>query len=227
MSLLQKQEKVSFYSFLRQISDFFLSGLVAAVRFRKPRLALQAEQALFFCEPHTWPLRLHYAVYLDPYYHPSKRRHVCLIFFLLCARFAIWIRMQVQGCPRELHGGWIEHRGDPQLIPMCPVVSMFCLLYLDLSEWPQKKTKRTPGTKWDQSAQFGSGSSLLARKGGFGLQARNRTKIGKIWGKLFYLQLELFCLQLSFFAYSPLRPLLETLSHCKQKAPTVSKQPKL
>ena len=37
-------------------------------------------------------------------------------------------------------------------------------------------------------------------------------------GKLFYLQLELFYLQLSFFAYSPLRPLLETLSHCKQKS---------
>ena len=41
-------------------------------------------------------------------------------------------------------------------------------------------------------------------------------------GKLFYWQLELFCLQLSFFAYSPLRPFLEALSHCKQKAPTVS-----
>ena len=37
-------------------------------------------------------------------------------------------------------------------------------------------------------------------------------------GKLFYLQLELFCLQLSFFAYSPLRLLLEALSHCKQKS---------
>ena len=36
-------------------------------------------------------------------------------------------------------------------------------------------------------------------------------------GKLFYLQLELLCLQLSFFAYSPLRPLLDALSHCKQK----------
>ena len=38
------------------------------------------------------------------------------------------------------------------------------------------------------------------------------------WGKLFYLQLELFCLQLSFFAYSPLRPSLDALSHCKQKS---------
>ena len=36
-------------------------------------------------------------------------------------------------------------------------------------------------------------------------------------GKLFYSQLELFCLQLSFFAYSPLRPLLDALSHCKEK----------
>ena len=38
------------------------------------------------------------------------------------------------------------------------------------------------------------------------------------WGKLFYLQLELFCLQLGFFAYSSLRCLLDTLSHCKQKS---------
>ena len=30
-------------------------------------------------------------------------------------------------------------------------------------------------------------------------------------GKFFYLQLELFCLQLSFCAYSPLRPLLDAL----------------
>ena len=39
-----------------------------------------------------------------------------------------------------------------------------------------------------------------------------------VWGKLFYLQLELFCLQLRFFAYSPLRPLLDALSRCKQKS---------
>ena len=45
----------------------------------------------------------------------------------------------------------------------------------------------------------------------------------KIGGSFFYLQLELLCLQLSFFANSPLRPLLDALSHCKQKAPTVSK----
>ena len=43
-------------------------------------------------------------------------------------------------------------------------------------------------------------------------------------GKLFYLQLELFCLQLSFFAYSPLRPLLEALSHCKQKSSNCKQQ---
>ena len=38
---------------------------------------------------------------------------------------------------------------------------------------------------------------------------------GKKRGKLFYLQLELFCLQLSFFAYSPLRCMLDALSHCQ------------
>ena len=43
-------------------------------------------------------------------------------------------------------------------------------------------------------------------------------------GKLFDLQLELCYLQLSFFAYSRLRPLLDALSHCKQKAPTVSRK---
>ena len=37
-------------------------------------------------------------------------------------------------------------------------------------------------------------------------------------GKLFDLQLELFCIQSSFFAYSPLRPLLDALSQCKQKS---------
>ena len=37
-------------------------------------------------------------------------------------------------------------------------------------------------------------------------------------GKLFYLQLELSYLQLSFFAYSPLRPLLDAPCHCKQKS---------
>ena len=46
-------------------------------------------------------------------------------------------------------------------------------------------------------------------------------------GNLLFLQLELCCLQLSFFAYSPLRPLLEALSHCKQKTPTVSETLKL
>ena len=35
---------------------------------------------------------------------------------------------------------------------------------------------------------------------------------------LFYLQLEPFCSQLSAFAYSPLRPLIDALSHCKQKS---------
>ena len=40
----------------------------------------------------------------------------------------------------------------------------------------------------------------------------------KIGGKLFCLQLELFCLQLSFLACSPLRGLPEALSHCKQES---------
>ena len=36
-----------------------------------------------------------------------------------------------------------------------------------------------------------------------------------------------WCLQLSFFAYSPLRPLLDALPHCKQKALIVSKKAKI
>ena len=43
-------------------------------------------------------------------------------------------------------------------------------------------------------------------------------------GKLFYLELELFYLQLSFFADSPLRCFLDTLPHCKQRSSTVSKK---
>ena len=54
-------------------------------------------------------------------------------------------------------------------------------------------------------------------------------------GGFFYLQLELFCLQLSFFAYSPLRPLLDALSPIvskegktvSKKAPTVSRKAKM
>ena len=38
-----------------------------------------------------------------------------------------------------------------------------------------------------------------------------------LW-KLSYFQLELFCLQMNFFAYSALRCLLDVLSHCKQKS---------
>ena len=46
-------------------------------------------------------------------------------------------------------------------------------------------------------------------------------------GKLFYLQLELFFSQLSFFAYSPLRPLLDMhFPSVSKKAPTVSKEAK-
>ena len=41
--------------------------------------------------------------------------------------------------------------------------------------------------------------------------------VNQIWGKFFYLQFELFCLQLSFFACSPLGRLLDALFHCKQK----------
>ena len=52
-------------------------------------------------------------------------------------------------------------------------------------------------------------------------------KGGSIKKMFFYLQLEFFCLQLSFFASSPLRPLLDALSHCKQKTKTVSKKAKI
>ena len=47
------------------------------------------------------------------------------------------------------------------------------------------------------------------------------------WGKLFYLQLELFCLQLSFCAYSPSRPFLDALFIVSEKAPIVSKKAKV
>ena len=42
---------------------------------------------------------------------------------------------------------------------------------------------------------------------------KSRTESVRIvWGETFYLQLEFFCLRLSFFAYSPLRCLLESTS---------------
>ena len=54
--------------------------------------------------------------------------------------------------------------------------------------------------------------------------------LGNVWGmsgKLFYSQLELFCLQLSFFAYSPERLLLDALfPTVSKKAPIVSKEAK-
>ena len=43
-------------------------------------------------------------------------------------------------------------------------------------------------------------------------------------GDVFFFPLELFWLRFSFFAYSPL---LDALSHCKHKAPTVSKKAKI
>ena len=45
---------------------------------------------------------------------------------------------------------------------------------------------------------------------------RGRSKI--IGGSFFYLQFELLCLQLRSFACSPLRPLLDALSHCEQES---------
>ena len=53
------------------------------------------------------------------------------------------------------------------------------------------------------------------------------SKTQKKRGKFYYLQFELLFLQLSFFAYSPLRRLLDALSHCKQTARTVSKKTKI
>ena len=49
-------------------------------------------------------------------------------------------------------------------------------------------------------------------------EQKNKTCEKIVRGKLFDSQFELFCLQLSFFAYSPLRPLLDARSHCKHKS---------
>ena len=56
--------------------------------------------------------------------------------------------------------------------------------------------------------------SLCSRNHCFVCRGQKTMKMGEA----FYLQLELSCLQLSFFAYSPLRRLLDALSHCKQKS---------
>ena len=61
---------------------------------------------------------------------------------------------------------------------------------------------------------------VFAPPQGWGLGLSERESWGSVFvrGKLFYLQLEPFCLQSSFFAYSPFRPLLDALAHCKQKS---------
>ena len=46
-------------------------------------------------------------------------------------------------------------------------------------------------------------------------------------GKLFYLQLELLSLQLSFSAYNPFRPYLTHFPTVSHKAPTVSRKAKI
>ena len=71
-------------------------------------------------------------------------------------------------------------------------------------------------SRWRARSQAWSWSSSTCKPVFLPLEGSAETS--EKWGKLFYLQLELFCLQLSFFAYSPLRPLLDTLSHCKQKS---------
>ena len=56
-----------------------------------------------------------------------------------------------------------------------------------------------------------------------GTPPTNQSSLHKLFGGSFFnLQLELFCLQLSFFAYSPLRCFLDTLSHCQQRSSIVS-----
>ena len=53
------------------------------------------------------------------------------------------------------------------------------------------------------------------QRSGSDVRPRTQGVVLIFWGKLFYLQLELFCLQLGIFAYSPL---LDALSHCEQKS---------
>ena len=48
----------------------------------------------------------------------------------------------------------------------------------------------------------------------------------KNFGEVFYLQLEFFCLQLRFFAYSPLGAYSTQFPTCKQKIAIVSKKTK-
>ena len=87
-----------------------------------------------------------------------------------------------------------------------------------------KRTEREP--KRTQMDRIGHFSSSLGGTWGLSGCVWRRVVREKEDGKLFYLQLELFAYGLSFFAYSPLRPLLDTLSHCKQKTPIVSKEAK-
>ena len=72
---------------------------------------------------------------------------------------------------------------------------------MSLKAWGNKPSGRMPQDHCQISRNLGSSKSLSTRS----------------WGKASLLTAVVFCLQLSFFAYSLLRCLLDAFSHCQQK----------
>ena len=117
---------------------------------------------------------------------------------------------------------WVSHG----IFSMVGVLWVFLLEFHGLFGQPLTKWHRNAGKQvnnWKQGKETSwtkmiDNRTWCPRKGGAKANHSvtvNLLHIVNLRGKPFYLQLELFCLQLSFFAYSPLRPLLDALSHCK------------
>ena len=124
------------------------------------------------------------------------------------------------------HGRWGQGPGsvDPRFPAGLPFPVPEILVFVafgDSGKIFQQFSRNFPGTFLQNSRKDPRNSHSLLEFSDLPSVQSTRGRRGRsiqFRGKLFYLQLELFCLQLSFFAYSPLRPLLEALSHCKQKS---------
>ena len=131
------------------------------------------------------------------------------------------------GGPVDLSGSWV---GDLQLqnrwrsrlaIKIAGTCALrFCMVRsgdLAISDFPGLLTAEMQPLRNHFEVSTSSQGALKGQTQG---EKPSRKQIRAIFqrGKLFYLQLELLGLQLSFFACSPLKPLLDALSHCKQKS---------
>ena len=142
--------------------------------------------------------------------------------------------------PQDMAAIWNQAIADEYLAQVEALFGMICLLarrHINLELFGLVALGTTPGLSqdkpslsWDEprfSPCFAKRKRSLCL--GQAICPWDRPGSNKLFfygGSFFTCSWSFFCLQLSFFAYSPLRPLLDALSHCKQKAPTVSKKAK-